>query len=207
MIVRTYVLTTDAGSAPNFEAPLTTLAICKPRLRRAAQPGDVVLAFNGATVRTATGNRRFAPDTVRWAGVVSETLSFAEYWNDRRFIGKRPGRSTRPDNLYRATPAGLVQEPNQMHGATDADRDLGGLNVLVLARSWYFADSAPDLPRAFGLHQHARRSEPMYHLHPTIGAALLGWLDAQPVFHAVASDEAPRVCTPARQQERPASCC
>ncbi|MFG1463139.1 hypothetical protein V5F77_09555 [Xanthobacter sp. DSM 24535] len=42
-----YVITADNGSAPNFESPATTLAICKPRIRRHAQVGDLVVAFAG----------------------------------------------------------------------------------------------------------------------------------------------------------------
>ncbi|MGI9375444.1 MAG: hypothetical protein ACR2PC_04975 [Tsuneonella suprasediminis] len=32
MRVWSYVITTDRGSAPNFEAPAVTLTVCKPRI-------------------------------------------------------------------------------------------------------------------------------------------------------------------------------
>jgi hypothetical protein len=63
MYVWTYVITYDEGGAPNFEPPATTLTVCKPRIRRAAERGDVVLAFNGARLNPAE------PHSVRWAGV------------------------------------------------------------------------------------------------------------------------------------------
>jgi Nucleotide modification associated domain 2 len=47
MKVWTYVITTDKGAAPNFEPPEATLTICKPRIRRKAELGELVLAFNG----------------------------------------------------------------------------------------------------------------------------------------------------------------
>ena len=44
----TYVIVFDAGSAPNYDPPMTTLAICKPRIRLTADVGDLVLAFTGS---------------------------------------------------------------------------------------------------------------------------------------------------------------
>jgi hypothetical protein len=45
MRVHTYVIATDAGSAPNYDPPFVTLAVCKPRIRRKADIGELVLAF------------------------------------------------------------------------------------------------------------------------------------------------------------------
>ena len=39
------------------------------------------------------------PHSVVWAGVITEKMSFAEYWDDRRFAGKKPDRSEHPDNF------------------------------------------------------------------------------------------------------------
>ena len=50
MRVHTYVIATDAGSAPNYDAPFVTLAVCKPRIRMKAKCGDLVLAFAGKTL-------------------------------------------------------------------------------------------------------------------------------------------------------------
>src|SRR5690606_5935652 len=69
--IYTYVIAVDGGAAPNREPPLTTLAICKPRIRRGANPGAMVLAFNGAALGGDSNG-------VRWAGVVHEKLTFAE---------------------------------------------------------------------------------------------------------------------------------
>jgi hypothetical protein len=62
MRVWTYVIQVDGGGAPNFEAPSTTLTVCKPRIRKAARCGDLVLAFNGKTLNPTE------PHSVRWAG-------------------------------------------------------------------------------------------------------------------------------------------
>ena len=50
MKVRAYVITTDAGSAPNHDPACTTLAVCKPRIHQAAALGDLVLAYAGSDV-------------------------------------------------------------------------------------------------------------------------------------------------------------
>ena len=107
MKVRAYVITTDAGSAPNYDPPCTTLAVCKPRIRQTAALGDLVLAYAGSNVNP------HEPHTVIWAGVVSEKLTFAEYWNDQRFQTKKPDRSPTPDNFYRPVDGGLLQVPNR----------------------------------------------------------------------------------------------
>ena len=78
MKVFTYVIQFDGGAAPNYCEPATTLAICKPRIRRSAEVGDAIIAFEGSFL----GPEAHA---VRWAGVVTEKLTFSEYWNDRRF--------------------------------------------------------------------------------------------------------------------------
>ncbi|WP_422613519.1 hypothetical protein [Pseudomonas knackmussii] len=66
MRVHTYVIATDAGSAPNYDPPAVTLAVCKPRIRKKAKVGDLVLAFAGSTVNPLSGH------SVVWAGIVSE---------------------------------------------------------------------------------------------------------------------------------------
>jgi Nucleotide modification associated domain 2 len=63
--VHTYVIATDAGSAPNYDRPFATLAVCKPRIRRKAEIGELVLAFAGKDVNPTE------PHSVVWAGVVS----------------------------------------------------------------------------------------------------------------------------------------
>ena len=103
MKVWTYVIRVDDRGAPNFEPPETTLAVCKPNIRKKAQPGELVLAFNGKDL-----NRK-EPDSVRWAGVVSEFIPLKDYWNDPRYEGKKPDafggqrRGGREDNIYRPT--------------------------------------------------------------------------------------------------------
>src|SRR4051812_614357 len=89
-----YVIRNDDGSAPNYDPPFGTLAICKPKIRKGANPGDLVLAFAGRELGRD-------PHRVVWAGRVIEKLTLEEYWADVRFQCKKPNASHVPDNIYR----------------------------------------------------------------------------------------------------------
>ena len=175
MKVRTYVIDTDAGSAPNYEAPCTTLAVCKPRIRKVASAGDLVIAFAGQGVNP------FEPHTVVWAGIVKEKLTFAEYWNDKRFAGKKPDGSTRPDNFYRPQEGGLQWVSNAVHGPEHFDRDTGGLYVLTFRPSWRFGAHGPLMPAEFGLRiaTNARRAGRVISIGDAEWQRLEAWLNQQ----------------------------
>jgi hypothetical protein len=171
--VYTYVIATDAGGAPNYAPPCLTLAICKPRIRRGAKPGDLVLAFNGARLSTDRNG-------VRWAGIVSEKFTFMDYWHDDRFATKKPNRAAMPDNIYEPIGGDFRQVPNPAHSPVDQSRDLGGEFVLAFADSWYFGNQAPELPAKFGLRMLAgRRGHRVAELSEADWADLRRWLDTQ----------------------------
>jgi hypothetical protein len=137
-----YVIRNNDGSAPNYDPPFTTLAICKPRIRKGARPGDLVLAFAG---------REIAPDPHRvvWAGVVHEKLTFEQYWADVRFQGKKPHATDVPDNIYEPGPLGLRQVRNPIHNEGNVVRDCSGVFVLVMEPSWRLIPEASSLPEQF----------------------------------------------------------
>jgi hypothetical protein len=176
MRLHTYVIAVDAGSAPNYDAPHTTLAVCKPRIRQKAEVGDVVLAFTGRTVSRE-------PHAVCWAGLVREKLTFAEYWKDPRFKGKKPDRSETPDNFYRPVADGTyLQVENPVHGPDSVARDLGGYYILVCEPAWRFGASGPVLPSEFGyrISPSARRGERVHGLSASGWHELRAWLDGEP---------------------------
>lgn len=175
MRVHTYVIATDAGSAPNYDAPCTTLAVCKPRIRRKTNPGELVLAFAGHSVNP------YEPHSVVWAGIVAERLTFADYWNDARFQSKKPLRTATPDNFYKpARDGGLVQVENPIHGPEATDRDTGGQYVLTFDRSWRFGAHGPILSERFGLRMvHGRRGERLHDLSDASWRDLEHWLDSR----------------------------
>lgn len=190
MKVYRYVIAFDEGAAPNYQAPMTTLAICKPRIRSGAQAGDLVMAFSAARLSPE-------PHGVRWAGVVSEKLTFAEYWKDVRFAGKKPSRTQLSDNIYKPVDGGMMWVENRVHGPEDAAHDLSGGYVLCFRESWRFASAAPVLPEDFGLRiVGGRRGHRVSYLDDSVWLRLRRWLNGQ----AGASDELRlfgRKCRPA----------
>src|SRR5579875_2627548 len=98
--MRTYLykLTSDRGGAPCAPPPppgaerLLSLAICKPAIRRTAQPGDLIL---GLTSRILEQRDGYPPLSVIYAAVVGEVLDATAY-----YAPDSPHRH-RPDCIYR----------------------------------------------------------------------------------------------------------
>lgn len=173
MRVYTYVIAVDSGTAPNFDPPFATLAICKPRIRRVGEIGDFVLAFTGRSVGPE-------PHAVCWAGRVREKLTFLEYWKDVRFQGKKPHKSGTPDNIYRPTGGGFELQPNPAHSEDQTAHDLGGKYVLVFQPTWHFGRMGPILPEHFGLRMIGnRRGHRRVQYSPDRLARLISWLDGK----------------------------
>lgn len=189
MMVRSYVITTDRGSAPNYESPFTTLAICKPRIRKKARKGELIIGFNG---RTLSPER----NSVCWAGIVSEVLTFCEYWLDPRFDSKKPDQSQAPDNIYCDTPHGLVQIENSSHGSSNIDTDLSGLNVLIFSDVWHFGPNYVPLNSRFSKLYvgGTRRHEPENEISKSEWHALRKWLTGQDTLADVKPDSEGRRC-------------
>lgn len=171
MKIFSYVIVADDGSAPNFNAPCATLAVCKPKIRIGAQPGDIVIGFCGQPLGPE-------PHAVRWAGVVSEKMTFSEYWNNPSYSGKKPDKTQRPDNIYRPVKAGHEQIENPTHGPGNKSRDLGGRFVLTFKPAWYFGPAAQILPEEFGLRlTGARRGHRVNEINGKTWKKLQKWLD------------------------------
>lgn len=126
-----YVVKTDRGTAPRPFGRLCSLAICKPMIRKHAEPGDWVI-----------GLRSGSPRLVVYAMEITDKLGFAEYWEG--FPERRPGAGREfPDNLYRPHGLGFKQEKNDIHTTKHQDTDLSGKFVLLSKRFWYFGREAP----------------------------------------------------------------
>lgn len=172
MRVFTYVIVNDDGSAPNYDPPFVTLAVCKPQIRRGAEVGDIVLAFTGKQLGPE-------PHAVRWAGIVAEKLTFAAYWRDGRFQPKKPRQSSTPDNIYKPSRGGLVQAPNSTHDADNVQRDVSGEYVLVFDPAWFFGDAISFLPANLGIRMDSRRGHRIFELAPPRTTQLIQWLERE----------------------------
>jgi hypothetical protein len=148
----TYIVKTDQGSAPNPFYGICTLAICKPKIRKGAQIGDWVAGFTSKR----SGQE---PGRLVYVMRVDDILTLRDY--DILCRAARPGgafanripdlRSTdrqrhKGDCVwdYSSAIGDPIIRPS-VHTEKSRDRDLGGKNVLIATRYWYFGDRAKPL--------------------------------------------------------------
>ena len=156
MKVYSYVIEHDYGFAPNPFHRACTLAACKPEIRRTAAIGDIIVGTGAA----ATG---LARNMVYWMKV-DEISDFTAYWDDPRFVAKRPdmkapGKLARfGDNIYRRDAvSGMLVQAFSFHSKADGscnaknfDRDTRKTERVLIGRDFaYFGMSAPEIPPDF----------------------------------------------------------
>lgn len=156
MRIFSYKIVRDYGFAPNPFHGVCTLATCKPKVRKAAQPGDIVIgcgsAENGLAGKIICVMR------------ISGKCTFQEYWDNPRFEIKRPffkGSKSRAygDNIYHHDINGHWIQEKSHHSFEDGSvngknllTDTGADSVLWGEDFVYFGLSAipiPDHLRAF----------------------------------------------------------
>jgi hypothetical protein len=150
MRVFSYKVVRDFGFAPNPFYGVCTLATCKPQIRTAAQPGDIVVSC-GSTGNGLAGR-------VICVQRVSGKSSFQDYWDDPRFAKKRPNfkgsrQKAYGDNIYHREPGGPWLQERSHHSFPDGTvnvsnlaRDTGSDNVLWSEDFVYFGRLAPLIP-------------------------------------------------------------
>lgn len=179
-----YVVVRDYGFAPNPFHGLCTLATCKPEIRNAAGVGDWVAGFGSADRSIAGG--QYAGRLI-YAMKVSEVLSFDAYWNDPRFLRKRPylPGSTKlryGDNIYHRDTSGAWVQEESHHSFAGGDinrenlvRDTSSDYVLIASEFYYFGKSCPLVPNEFDDIRRSRRGHKCSFPPPLI-EAFITWL-------------------------------
>jgi hypothetical protein len=146
-----YVVDRDFGFAPNPFHGVCTLATCKPPIRRGASLGDWVIGMGGSRLN-ATGKCIYAM-------VVTQTLTFNEYWASREFRDKRPVRNGSRvmmvgDNIYYRPEGETVwHQLDSHHSLADGSpnplnvgKDTSVDRVLISRNFYYFGSEAPRVP-------------------------------------------------------------
>lgn len=123
-----YRMTTDNGGAPCVKDGVWSLAICKPRIRRSANNGDVVIGFAGNSIDAKNGAIHVAR--------IEKRLPSGEYYLDPDYEG-------RPDRIYEWLANGWRHIANSAyHGAGDLEHDIGAHGergfVLISREFRYF---------------------------------------------------------------------
>jgi hypothetical protein len=187
MKLYSYVVARDFGFAPNPFFGFCTLATCKPKIREHASVGDWIVG-TGAKVAYGYQGRLI------YAMQVSEILDFESYWNDQRFLQKRPNQTGSlavlyGDNIYHRVGKRWVQADS--HHSLDKGRpneanlkwDTGVDRVLVASKFVYWGRSAPTVPkrfRSFGKEKAdicAGRGHRVFH--NELPAAFAAWLEEE----------------------------
>lgn len=150
-----YVIARDYGFAPNPFHGFCTLAACKPKIRRTAKAGDWIVG-TGSKGKNAQGR-------IVYAMKVSEAMTFDGYWQDPRFLIKRPdlhSSITRAlgDNIYHRNPSGVWQQADSHHShacgrpnCANIRHDTSANRVLIATDFAYWGGSGPVLPRFAGV--------------------------------------------------------
>jgi hypothetical protein len=155
MALYSYIVTRDFGFAPNPFPPYCTLATCKPLIRRSANINDWIIGVGSAAKESQYRNKLI------FAMQVQEKLTFDQYWNDPRFLYKRPvmngsKKQMYGDNVYHSGPDNIFIQEDSHHSFDNGlinqrnyDRDLPGIYVLISNSYWYWGRSAIELPLQF----------------------------------------------------------
>lgn len=150
-----YVIDHDKGFAPNPFFGVCTLACCKPKIRKHAAAGDVIVGF---------GPAKYDLDgrIIYWMHV-DEVIDFDSYWHDARFRIKRPGMGGSlclcyGDNIYHRCPetGGWIQEasfhsdPSSLSGRGNLKRDTARTDRVLIGYEYaYWGDQAVKPPDRF----------------------------------------------------------
>ncbi len=154
MRIYSYVVARDYGFAPNPFFSFCTLATCKPMIRKTAQVGDWIVGTGSKTC----GLGGFLVYAVK----VAETCTYDQYWEDPRFLVKRPNlrgslKQAYGDNIYHRNPGarGWVQE-NSHHSLPDGranpenvKHDTRYPRVLIGTDFVYDGGDGPKIPARF----------------------------------------------------------
>lgn len=134
MRLYSYIVAVDDGFAPCSTSGLLSLACCKPKIRKQAREGDLVMG---------TPPKKHGAGRLVYLMQVDRVLSFADYYRDLKLRRRR-------DCIYRPSPGGgFRQKKNPWHGHANIRKDLSGRHVLLSKRFVYFGRNAPLIQATF----------------------------------------------------------
>lgn len=149
MTLYSYCLRVDDGAAPNPFWGVCTLVICKPAIRRVAQPGDWVVGLGSAA--SPMGD---LSGQVIYAMRVTRRMSMKEYdeYCVTHLQGKVPNWRSRyfkrkvGDCIYDFSKPGTPRVRRSVHTEKNRRVDLSGENALLSDHFYYFGNRPRRLP-------------------------------------------------------------
>ncbi len=145
----TYTVRVDDGAAPNPFRGMCSLAICKPAIRRVAEPNDWIVGLG--SVSAPSGN---LSSHVVYAMRVEQVLTLQQYdemaqahWPHRIPNIASPDLVERlGDCIYDYSNGSTPKQRESVHGPGNIKTDLNGENVLISKDFYYFGNKARPLP-------------------------------------------------------------
>lgn len=148
-----YRIEHDYGLAPNPFHGYCTLAVCKSKIRnnRNLNVGDWIIGTGSVSLDNL--------NKLIFAMRLEEKITFNDYWNDKRFINKKPvinGSLVQMygDNFYYEKNGEWIQKDSAHsldRGKINKDhtkRDVDGKYVLISQEFYYFGNNALSIPDA-----------------------------------------------------------
>lgn len=188
MRLYSYIVARDFGFAPNPFHGYCTLATCKPKIRAGAREGDWVMG-TGAKSRYDFSGRLI------YAMQVAEVLNFDTYWNDPRFVRKRPNlngslKLIYGDNIYRRAGNKWAQadshhsQENGRPNKANIEWDTSVDRLLVATKFVYWGKEAPSIPKRFRpFHKTGEdiccKARGHRKFDEALATAFVGWLEQQ----------------------------
>ena len=144
-----YVVLYDVGFAPNPFHGFCSLACCKPRIRKKADIGDLIVG--------TTSTKGGVDPKLLYIMKVTDSTDFSNYWSNTKFIDKKPDleRSVKycvGDNIYHKVKGNWVQENSRhtnLDGTTNKENlntDTGANKVLLSTNFVYWGANAIPVP-------------------------------------------------------------
>lgn len=136
-----YKLAADTNGAPCIDHGLLSLAICKPMIRKVAEPGDLIFGF--------AANSLHSDNRLVYIARITKKLCDGKYYESKQF-------KKRGDCIYERRGERFVWRPGSLHHGNRAHliRDLGKpkkyprANVLLSNDFRYFGGNGEDSYKA-----------------------------------------------------------
>ncbi|MDM1072282.1 hypothetical protein HX001_07220 [Empedobacter brevis] len=160
----TYVLDHDLGLAPNPFWGYCTLAVCKPKIRKSKKLsiGNWIIGTGSRALEKRYSRKKGVyVNNLIYAMEVNEIIKMEDYWNDSRFLIKRPNingslAKMYGDNIYSLKENGEWVQLNSAHSLLEGainekhlKADTGGINVLISNNFYYLGDNCVKIPEEF----------------------------------------------------------
>jgi Nucleotide modification associated domain 2 len=116
-----YKLTVDNGGAPCVERGLLSLAICKPKIRVTARPGDLIFGFAGKSLRPDNPGAGYplGDNPLIYIARVTDKKCNGDYYRGLKFTSRR-------DCIYRWESGHFEwRQGAAYHSAENLEHDLG----------------------------------------------------------------------------------